>query len=51
MTCEQAVLLTEDSDFVLFDEGFWEILAFLTRDLIVDVRIRVARLLGIISGT
>lgn len=49
VTCEQAVLVSTESDFVLFDEGFWEILSHLSRDPIVDVRIRVARLLVTIS--
>lgn len=49
VTCEQAVLVSTESDFVLFDEGFWDILSHLSRDPIVDVRIRVARLLVTIS--
>ena len=33
------------------DEGFWHAMQILAGDKIVDVRLRVARLLGALSGT
>ncbi|KZT68192.1 ARM repeat-containing protein [Daedalea quercina L-15889] len=50
VTCEQALLESNDSDFIILDDEYWEILALLAQDPIVDVRIRAARLLGTISG-
>lgn len=50
VVCEQA-LLPDCRDIVLADEGFWSAVSALVQDRIVDVRIRVARLLTVISGT
>lgn len=50
VTCEQALLLSDHRDVVLLDEDFWETMSTLSRDSVVDVRIRVARLLEIIAG-
>ncbi|PCH38124.1 hypothetical protein WOLCODRAFT_136056 [Wolfiporia cocos MD-104 SS10] len=49
VTCEQALLLSDDRDVVMLNEDFWETMSTLARDSIVDVRIRVARLLGVIA--
>jgi len=46
--CEQSLFESNDRDFVVPDDEYWEILSALTHDPIVDVRIRVARLLGTI---
>ncbi|KAI0934203.1 hypothetical protein AcV5_006128 [Taiwanofungus camphoratus] len=48
VVCEQA-LLPDCRDIVLADEGFWSAVSALVQDRIVDVRIRVARLLTVIS--
>ncbi|OBZ75305.1 hypothetical protein A0H81_04148 [Grifola frondosa] len=47
--CEQELLSSEQGDVVLLDNDFWTILSALAQDTIVDVRIRVARLLAILS--
>ncbi|KAI0831486.1 hypothetical protein BC628DRAFT_1312178 [Trametes gibbosa] len=49
VTCVQEMLLLEQGDVVARSETFWSTLSQLCRDPIVDVRIRVARLLGLIS--
>ncbi|KAH9842696.1 armadillo-type protein [Rhodofomes roseus] len=48
VTCEQSLLESNNSDFIILDNEYWEVLSLLTQDPIVDVRIRVARLLGTI---
>lgn len=48
--CEQALILSESEDYVLSDDQFWRSLHILAKDQIVDVRIRVARLVGILKG-
>ncbi|KAI1794528.1 ARM repeat-containing protein [Ganoderma leucocontextum] len=47
--CIQEMLLSEQGHVVVRSETFWDTVGALVRDPIVDVRIRVARLLGLIS--
>ncbi|KAI0724058.1 hypothetical protein C8T65DRAFT_93958 [Cerioporus squamosus] len=48
--CIQEMLVSDQGDVAVRNETFWEALSALVRDPIVDVRIRTARLLGLISG-
>ncbi len=48
--CIQQMLTAEQGDVEVGQEAFWETLSTLVDDPIVDVRIRVARLLGLIFG-
>ncbi|KAI0748296.1 hypothetical protein C8Q80DRAFT_1219502 [Daedaleopsis nitida] len=48
VTCAQEVLAHDQGDAAVRTGTFWETLSELVRDPIVDVRIRVARLLGLI---
>lgn len=50
MVCVQEMLASDQADVAMRDTTFWSTLSQLGRDPIVDVRIRVARLLGLISG-
>ncbi|KAI0673048.1 hypothetical protein C8Q78DRAFT_970689 [Trametes maxima] len=49
VTCMHELLVLDQGDVVVRSETFWSTLSQLCRDPIVDVRIRVARLLGLIS--
>ncbi|TBU65648.1 ARM repeat-containing protein [Dichomitus squalens] len=49
VTCVQEMVVSDHGDVTVRGETFWETLSALVRDPIVDVRIRVARLLGLIS--
>ncbi|KAI0362299.1 ARM repeat-containing protein [Trametes cingulata] len=49
VTCIQEMLAVDQGDVAVRRETFWSTLSQLGRDPIVDVRIRVARLLGLIS--
>ncbi|KAI0636799.1 hypothetical protein C8Q77DRAFT_1215727 [Trametes polyzona] len=49
VTCIQELLSVDQGDVVVRSETFWSTLSQLGRDPIVDVRIRVARVLGLIS--
>ncbi|KAH9857070.1 hypothetical protein C2E23DRAFT_856589 [Lenzites betulinus] len=49
VTCVQEMLQSDQGDVALRSATFWSTLSQLCRDPIVDVRIRVARLLGLIS--
>ena len=48
--CIQELLVDGLHDIVVARSAFWDSLSSLVRDPIVDVRIRVSRLLGLISG-
>lgn len=48
VSCKQSLLLSAEADTVVVDDVFWEAISVLVHDSIVDVRIRVARLLGLI---
>ncbi len=48
--CIQEMLVSDQGDVAVGNGTFWDALAGLVRDPIVDVRIRMARLLGLISG-
>ena len=50
VTCIQEMLTHDQGDVAIRTDTFWETLSSLVRDPIVDVRIRVARLLGLIIG-
>lgn len=50
VTCIQEMLVSDQGDVVVGEGTFWDALSALVRDPIVDVRIRVARLLALISG-
>lgn len=50
VACKQAIILSDERDFVLGDEAFWDALTALSEDAVVDVRIRIARLVSIIYG-
>ncbi|TFK91222.1 ARM repeat-containing protein [Polyporus arcularius HHB13444] len=47
--CIQEMLVSDQGDVAVGNGTFWDALAGLVRDPIVDVRIRMARLLGLIS--
>ncbi|KAL1944608.1 hypothetical protein VTO73DRAFT_3038 [Trametes versicolor] len=49
VVCVQEMLASDQADVAVRDTTFWSTLSQLGRDPIVDVRIRVARLLGLIS--
>ncbi|KAI0647224.1 hypothetical protein C8Q79DRAFT_907811 [Trametes meyenii] len=49
VTCMHELLVVDQGDAVVRSETFWSTLSQLCRDPIVDVRIRVARVLGLIS--
>ncbi|KAH9952153.1 ARM repeat-containing protein [Amylocystis lapponica] len=49
VSCKQALILSAEAGSVLENPGFWEGISSLVQDPIVDVRIRVARLLSLIS--
>ncbi|EMD38440.1 hypothetical protein CERSUDRAFT_93975 [Gelatoporia subvermispora B] len=48
VTCSQALILSDQSDVVVQDASFWVVLSALAEDRIVDVRIRISRLLGLL---
>ena len=48
--CVQEMLAAGLGDVVVAGGAFWETLTALVRDPVVDVRIRAARLIGLISG-
>ncbi|CCL98446.1 uncharacterized protein FIBRA_00443 [Fibroporia radiculosa] len=50
VNCEHALLLSHSREFVLLDDNYWDIFSVLVSDPVVDVRIRVARLLVAIYG-
>lgn len=50
VACQQGILQHGQMDAVVGSNSFWETLKKLVRDPIIDVRIRTARLLGLISG-
>lgn len=50
VACFQSIITSEGGETVLADEQFWECFAALADDPIVDVRIGVARLVGILYG-
>ena len=50
VTCMQEMLVSDHGEVAVGREAFWETLSALVRYPIVDVRIRVARLLSLISG-
>ncbi|RPD66313.1 ARM repeat-containing protein [Lentinus tigrinus ALCF2SS1-7] len=49
VTCVQEMLVSDQGDVAVQNGTFWDALSGLVRDPIVDVRIRVARLLALIS--
>ena len=51
VACQQEVVVSGNSHFLVDDEEFWHAMQILAGDKIVDVRLRVARLLGALSGT
>ena len=50
VTCMQEMLVSDHGEVAVGRETFWETLSALVQDPIVDVRIRVSRLVGLISG-
>ncbi|OCH95039.1 ARM repeat-containing protein [Obba rivulosa] len=48
VTCEQALILSDQYDIAIQDDNFWAAMSLLADDRIVDVRIRLSRLLDII---
>ncbi|KAI0082750.1 ARM repeat-containing protein [Panus rudis PR-1116 ss-1] len=51
IACQQEILLSENYQALIKSETFWQTLHRLADDAIVDVRIRVARFLGLLSDT
>ena len=50
VACQQEILQAGQMESVIWNDGFWQRLKKLVQDPIVDVRIRTARLLSLISG-
>ena len=51
LACHQAVLQSDLHGRDFLDDAFLKTLSLLSEDVIVDVKLRVARLLGAFSGT